>query len=89
MFPIKIDWTINPTVILTAIIFLFGCVGSWYNLREEVHILKATTEQHLVILDESIADVKKDIGYLRREVTNTPEHTPNTIKIEPPDPRVR
>ena len=91
-FPqIKIDWTINPTVVLSAIIFLFSAIGSWYNLREEVHVLKAASETHFIALDTAVSDVKKDIGYLRAEVVaNYPPPPSKFNRAEvTPDPRLR
>ena len=69
---IKVDWTINVSSIFGALLFLLGCVGSWYNLKQEVAVNKATSEVKFSQLDSSIADVRvqidKQVDVIRSDV---------------------
>jgi hypothetical protein len=68
MPPIKVDWTINPSVIGAALLFAFSALASWYNLKEEVHILKATTEQKFVQVDSTMSEIKTEVKDLRSDL---------------------
>jgi hypothetical protein len=66
--PIKIDWTLNVTHLVTVIAFVFTAVGAWYNLKQEVAVNKATTEQKLIQVEGNISEIKKSTDEIKGDL---------------------
>lgn len=58
---IKMDWTINITSLMTAILFVLSCATAWYNLKQEVAVNKAVSDVKFTQIDTSIVEVKTEI----------------------------
>lgn len=65
---IKVDWTLNISSLGAALVFAVGCIGSWYTLKEDLAVTKATTELRFHQLDSSLNEVKTDLKEMRKDV---------------------
>jgi hypothetical protein len=75
---IKIDWTINLSVVISLALFIASAVGAWYNLRERVSNNEVQMIERFHQYDASISriekntdDIKGDLRDLRNKTLTT------------------
>jgi hypothetical protein len=65
---IKVDWTINVSTLGAALVFALGCIGSWYNLKQDVAVNKAIADTKFSQIDASIGEIKNEVVRSTEEI---------------------
>lgn len=89
MPPIKFDWTVSVSNLLTVAFFVVSMATAWFSLKEDVQVLntKQTATELIVkevkeIQRENKVELKQDLRDLRDDIRNAliPNRTlaPNT-----------
>lgn len=66
--PVKIDWTINMSVVISLLMFIASAVGAWYNLRDRVAVNEAVMNTKFVQIDASISRVEKNTDEIKGDL---------------------
>lgn len=53
--PIKMDWSVNLSHLGSMILFIFACVGGYYDLKSEVARNKDTSELRFAQIEKGLA----------------------------------